>query len=156
MPKTINLASALSSVVPAEKRANALTHDRDQIITQSLQDIVGEDRSPVSAFGQTSPDLGHGLLANPLSPLQGDEIFWTYCMSGAIFQSHDGQVWEIQSYAGEGTVEVMNLWYVRQRGFVSIQDLRKSIYAWIDPVQLRVPPPPAGVDYGTLDVRVVQ
>jgi hypothetical protein len=156
MPDLKKLTAALTEIVGVEtKRANALTEGMLVPINQSLQDIVGVDRDATSAFAQTSPELGSGMIANPLSPLQGDEAFFTYLLPGAIYQAHDGSTWEIEEYDFEGKVRISNPWYPRRQGVVSVQDIRRSIYAWIDPVHVPVPPPPAGVDYGILDVREV-
>ena len=38
---------------------------------------------------------------------------------------------------------------------MSIGDIRRSIYQWIEPVTQDVPPPPPGVDYSSLPVKVM-
>lgn len=156
MSDSTKLAAALADTVGVEtKTANVLTEDFAVNPASALQGIVGVDRDAVSAFAQTSPDTGHGALANPFSPMQGDEIFWTYMLPGAVFQAHDNQYFLIESYDFQDKVHISNVWYPRQQGVFDIETIRKSISAWVDPVQITVPPPPVGVNYGTMDVREV-
>jgi hypothetical protein len=42
-------------------------------------------------------------LPNPLSPLEGDEIFFAYMISGASFQARDGSQWDILGYPWQGS-----------------------------------------------------
>jgi hypothetical protein len=157
MIDTKTLVSALAATVGVEpKTANVFTQDHHMTPTQALQGIVGTDEDPVSTFAQLSPETGHDPKASPLGPLQGDEAFFAYCLPGAIFQDKQGQTWQIEEYDFEGKVRISNIWYPRLQAVVNIQDVRNSIYAWTDPVQQVVPPPPAGVDYGVVDVRVVK
>jgi hypothetical protein len=74
---------------------------------------------------------------------------------GAAFESHDGQQWTILSYPDQDNVEIENRWYPRLTAKVSLYDIRRSIYAWIEPIQQVVPAAPAGVDYGVQRVKVL-
>jgi len=38
---------------------------------------------------------------------------------------------------------------------VSIGDIQRSIHQWIEPITQTVPPPPPGVDYSALPVKVM-
>lgn len=158
MVKSNVLASSLVAAAGiAPKQANAMTPPTDQPVTDiKLQEIVGDPGEQKGIFSQTSPSVGNELLANPLSPLQGDDIFFTYLVPGARFASHDGQWFEIDNYDWEGAVELHNVWYPRQHGIVSVQDVRRSIAQWIHPIQQTVPPIPAGVDYGVAETRIVK
>lgn len=150
------LATSLALVAGiGEKTANALSSRPEVAGDAKLQAIVGAPGEQMGIFSQTHPDVGNTLHANPLSPLQGDDIFFTYMIPGARFSAHDGSWWEIDAYDWEGAVELHNVWYPRQRGVVSVQDVRRSIYAWIAPVQQSVPPIPVGVDYGVAETRIV-
>lgn len=128
----------------------------DNATTPALQRIVGDpDDQPLSAFSQFKPTPNGAQLPNPLSPIQGDDIFFSYLIAGARFQAHDGSWWEILNYDWVGQVEIENVWYPRIHAQVSVYDIRRSIHSWIEPVQILVPPPPAGVDYDAQPVRVV-
>jgi len=155
----VNSKVLASSLVAAaglgSKQASALTPLSDMPVADVvLQEIVGEPNDRKSTFAQTSPAIGNTQIANPFTPFQGDDVFFTYLIPGVRFQSHDGQWFEIDSYDAENEIEIHNVWYPRQRGVVSVQTLRKAIFAWIHPVQVTLPPIPVGVDYGTLDVKV--
>jgi hypothetical protein len=156
MIKSNVLASSLIAFAGiAPKQANAMTPPTDQpVLDIKLQAIVGDSGEQKGIFSQTSPEIGNELLANPLSPLQGDDLFFTYMVPGSRFAAHDGSWWEIEDYDFEGAVGIRNVWYPRQRGVVSVQDVRRSIAQWVHPIQQTVPPIPKGVDYGVLDVRV--
>ena len=123
---------------------------------QELQAMVG-DPSDVrtSTFAQFKPNPGTLQLPNPLSPVEGDEIFFAYMIPGAVMQAHDGTQWNIMSYGAPDEIEIENRWYPRQHGIVSIGDIRRSIDQWVEPIQQTVPPPPPGVDYSALPVKVM-
>lgn len=122
-----------------------------------LQDIVGDpDDTRTSTFVQFKPIDGGRQIPNPLSPLQGDEIFFAYMIPGAVFQAHDGSQWNILGYAGTQLVQIENRWYPRLQGEVSVNDVRRSIEQWIEPIQQYVPAPPVGVEYGVTPVRIVE
>lgn len=156
-------ASALAeTVVTAEdttvsKQAKLMKVDDAGAINPELQRIVGDpDDAPVSTFVQLKPTTGYRQIPNPLSPIEGDDIFFTYFLSGAVFQSHDGQQWEIESAEfADGRAVIVNRWYPRQRANVAIDDVRRSIHSWVEPVQQVIPPPPPGVSYIAQPVRIV-
>jgi len=131
--------------------------DRLPSESTKLQAIVGDPLDqPVSAFAQFYPNTGNMQTPNPLSPLEGDSCFFMYMIPGAVFQSHDGQQWVIENYnAGPYGVELYNRWYPRLRAFVNLDDVRRSIHSWVEPVQTVVPPPPPGVSYIGQPVRIV-
>src|SRR5208337_2185276 len=95
-------------------------------------------------------------LPNPLSPVEGDEMFFMYMIPGATFQAHDGSQWTILEYTWDGAVHIENRWYPRLNAIVSIDHVRQSISQWVDPIQITVPAPPPGVDYSSLSVKVVK
>lgn len=97
-----------------------------------------------SQFAQTAPGT---LLPNPLSPIQGDDDFYTYMMPGAVFEAHDGSQWLITAYEWDGRVEIQNRWYPRRVANVPLSDVRRSIAMWVEPVNVRVPAPLPGVTY---------
>jgi hypothetical protein len=82
--------------------------------------------------------------------LEGDEIFFAYMIPGA----RDGSQWDILDYLWQGYIHIENRWYPRLQGRVSIGDIRRSMEQWIEPIQQYVPPPPPGVDYGALLVKI--
>jgi hypothetical protein len=122
-----------------------------------LQQIMGDPLDqPYTAFVQFHSNPGTMQIPNPLSPIEGDEAFFAYLIPGAVFQSHDGQQWVIDNYnAGAYGVELYNRWYPRQRAFVNIDDVRRSIHSYVEPVQATIPPPPPGVSYIGQPVRIV-
>jgi hypothetical protein len=139
------------------KKAALLVRDDHPSTNIELQNVVGDpDDTVISTFAQFHPNPYDGQIPNPLSPIQGDEIFFMYMMPGAVFQSHDGQQWIIEAYDWDGRVELTNRWYPRMNAQVSVNDVRRSISAWIEPIQQTVPPPPPGVDYGAQLVKVVK
>jgi len=99
-----------------------------------------------STFAQTSPGVQE-QMANPLSPIQGDADFFTYMIPGAVFESLDGSQWLITAYEWNGRVEIQNRWYPRQLANVTMNDVRKSIAMWVEPVNVKVPPPVPGMVY---------
>lgn len=159
MPDMKNLSRALAGFIGAEpKQANAFTSmDEIPVDSASLQEIIGDpDTHPISWSTQTKPSEGGALQYDPNSPLEGDEIFFSGLFDGAQFQDKNGDWWAILDYQFEGQVQIQNVWRPRTVAVVSIQDIRRSIHAWINPFYQRVPPPPAGVDYGVVETRSVQ
>lgn len=140
------------------KQASALTKlDEMPVDSAKLQEIIGDpDTQPISWSAQTKPSAGATLLPNPLSPVEGDEVFFSGLFDGARYQANDGSWWDIVNYDWEGAVTVQNVWYPRIQSVVSIQDVRRSIHSWIEPFLQRVPPLPAGVDYGVVETRVIK
>jgi hypothetical protein len=121
-----------------------------------LQKIVGDpDDARISTFAQFAPNPRGTLLPNPLSPVEGDEIFFAYLIPGAKFQSHDGSQWMIEDYPWQGMVQITNVWYPRINAQVSVYDVRRSIEQYVEPIQQFIPPPPPGVDYSALRVKIV-
>lgn len=138
------------------KTARILCEDEQPNSDTSLQAAVGDPADArTSTFVQFTPNPGTMQLPNPLSPIQGDEVFFAYMIPGAIFQSHDGQEWWIDSYTSPDEVEITNRWYPRLHAFVSLNDVRRSIHQWVEPITQTVPPPPPGVDYGALPVKIM-
>jgi hypothetical protein len=134
----------------------ATPHRTDMPATDSkLQALIGDPTAvALSAFAQFAPpDLEEDL--RDLTPSQGDDIFLTYLIPGARFQDKLGRQWEIEEYGFEGKVQIRNLWYSRDNFICSVQDIRRTIHSWIHPIQQIVPPAPAHIDYGTIDVKVV-
>ena len=162
MAKDSKLASILADfagVTTEEntKTASILIKDDHPAVNIELQTMVGDpDDVAISTFSQFRPNPGEEQMPNPLSPIQGDEIFFTYMIPGAVFQSHDGQQWLIEEYDWDGRVEITNRWYPRMNAQVSLNDVRRSIAAWIEPIQQTVPPPPPGVNYGAQPVKIVK
>lgn len=134
-----------------------LVHDDHPSASTKLQTIMGDSLDqPISAFAQFYSNPGTMQLPNPLSPIEGDACFFMYMIPGAVFQSHDGQQWVVDDYnAAAYGVELYNRWYPRLRAFVNLDDVRRSIHSWVEPVQAVVPPPPPGVTYTGQPVRIV-
>jgi hypothetical protein len=123
---------------------------------QDLQVIVGDPTDVrTSTFAQFEVNPGTLQLPNPLSPIQGDEIFFAYMIPGAVFQAHDGSEWNILFYGSPDEIQIENRWYPRIQSIVAIGDIRRSIHQWIEPVTQTVPPPPPGVDYSALPVKIM-
>lgn len=99
-----------------------------------------------SQFAQTAPGAQE-QMANPLSPIQGDADFFTYMITGAVFEALDGSQWVITDYSWDGRVEIQNRWYPRQIANVTTNDVRRSISMWVEPVNVKVPAPLKGVTY---------
>ena len=138
------------------KTAGVLCEGDHPASDPELQAMVGDpDDVRTSTFAQFKPNPGNLQLPNPLSPLEGDETFFAYMLPGAVFQAHDGSEWNILFYEGADSVQIENRWYPRISWFVSIGDIRRSIHQWIEPVTQTVPPPPPGVDYSALPVKVM-
>lgn len=138
------------------KTAKVLTTDDEPNINPELQAMTGDpDDTRTSTFVQFQPNPGSMQLPNPLSPVEGDEIFFAYLMPGSVFQARDHSEWMIQSYEAPDEIEIYNRWYPRLSGIVSIADIRRSILQWVSPITQTVPPPPPGVDYAAQPVRVM-
>jgi hypothetical protein len=138
------------------KFARVLNEDDQPNTSPKLQSMVGDpDDYRASTFAQFSPNPGGMQLPNPLSPIQGDDIFFAYMIPGAVFQDLAGHQWLIDEYDYDGKVGITNRWYPRLQAQVSIGDVRRSIHQWVEPVQQFVPPPPPGVDYGAMPVKIV-
>ena len=101
----------------------------------------GSAATATQSFAQKAPAIDN-TLPNPLGPIMGDEAFFTYMMPGAVFEAHDGSQWVITSYDWDARVEIENRWYPRQIANVGTSDIRRSIAMWIEPVNVKVPPPP--------------
>jgi hypothetical protein len=134
-----------------------LIHDDHPSSNTKLQQIMGDSLDqPITPFAQFWPNVGTMQMPNPLSPIEGDACFFTYMVPGAVFQSHDGQQWVIDDYnGGPYGVQIYNRWYPRLRAWVNVDDIRRSIHSWVEPVQVVVPPPPPGVNYIGQPVRIV-
>lgn len=120
-------------------------------LAASLSDLAGVSldsptNTPISWDSQSSPNNSN-LIPNPLSPIGGDETFYTFLIPGAVFQAHDGSQWEILEYEWNGRIEIENRWIPRQHANIPVADLRRSIHSWIEPVQVRVAPPIEGQVY---------
>lgn len=138
------------------KTARILCEDEEVNSDTTLQAIVGDPADARSStFVQFKPNPGTMQMPNPLSPVEGDEVFFAYMIPGAAFQSHDGQEWTILTYSGNDDIEIENRWYPRLTPHVSLWDIRRSIHQWIEPIGQTVPPPPPGVDYSAQLVRMV-
>lgn len=156
--KTLSNSLASFVGIAEPKKANAFTQVTEAPVDNiKLQKIVGDpDTHRLSWSAQFKPSTGGTIQPNPLSPLEGDEIFFSGLFDGARFQAHDGSWWDVENYDFEGAVTIRNVWYPRIEAIVSIQDVRRSIHSWIEPFLQRVPPPPAGVDYGVVETRIIQ
>jgi len=138
------------------KTARVLCEGDRPVADQGLQALVGDPSDArTSTFAQFNPNPGTMQLPNPLSPIEGDEIFFAYMLPGAVFQAHDGSEWNILFYDGADSIQIENRWYPRISWYVSIGDIRRSIHQWIEPITQTVPPPPPGVDYSALPVKVM-
>jgi len=120
-------------------------------LAESVCDIAGicstgPRAEATQSFAQKAPAVDN-TMPNPLSPIMGDEAFFTYLMPGAVFEAHDGSQWLITAYDWDSRVEIENRWYPRQIANVGQADIRRSIAMWIEPVNVRVPPPVSAVEY---------
>jgi len=121
-----------------------------------LQTMVGDPNDyRSSTWAQFKPNPGNTQLPNPLSPIEGDEMFFAYMIPGAKFQARDGSQWNILDYPWQGIVHIENVWYPRINAQVSLNDVRRSIEQWVEPVQVFIAAPAPGIDYGALPVRIV-
>ena len=123
------------------KKLAALISDKFEICEDA-----GSAPDATSQFAQTAPGV-QGQMANPLSPIMGDADFFTYLIPGAVFEAHDGSQWLITAYEWDNRVEIQNRWYPRQIANVTTNDVRRSISMWVEPVNVKVPAPIAGVLY---------
>jgi hypothetical protein len=158
LPGEEHLNSPLDGKSSSLKTAGTLlVRDDHPSSNTKLQQIMGDPMDqPISAFAQFYPNVGSMQMPNPLSPIEGDGCFFMYLIPGAVFQSHDGQQWVIEDYnAAAYGVEIYNRWYPRMRAFVNLDDIRRSIHSWVEPIQAVVPPPPPGVKYIGQPVRIV-
>lgn len=138
------------------KQAGLLCLDDAPNSNPDLQAMVGDpDDARTSAFAQFAPNPGDMSLPNPLSPIEGDQIFYAYLIPGAVFQSHDGHQYTILDYPWQNMVHIQDRWYPVISPMVSVYDVRRSIDQWVEPIQQTVPPPPPGVDYGAMLVKIV-
>src|SRR5271157_3713560 len=138
------------------KVARVLDESDRPNVNPELQEMVGDpDDARISTFAQMRPNPQGTLLPNPLSSVEGDEIFFAYMIPGAKFQSHDGGQWMIEDYPWQGVVHITNVWYPRINAQVNLNDVRRSIEQWVEPIQQFVPAPPPGVDYGAMPVKIV-
>ena len=121
-----------------------------------LQAMVGDpDDYRSSPFAQFKPNPGNMQLPNPLSPVEGDEMFFAYMIPGAKFQARDGSQWNVLDYPFQGVVHLENVWYPRINAQVNLNDVRRSIEQWVEPVQVFIAAPAPGVDYGAMPVKIV-
>ena len=131
--------------------------EEPEAVNPELQRIVGDpDDTRSSTFTQFKPNPGSLQLPNPLSPVEGDELFFAYCWPSAVFQSHDGHQYWIEDIDFDGQAVITDRWYPRVQARVSLYDIRRSIHSWVEPVQVTVPPPPPGVRYDAQPVRIVE
>jgi len=136
------------------KVANAFTKPEQPTDNANLQAIIGDPNTfPLSWSAQFKPTDGERLSANPRSPLEGDEIFFSGMFDGARFMDLTGQYWDIANYQFEGGITIINVWYPRIVAVVSLQDIRRSIHSWVEPFLQRVPPAAEGIDYGILRTK---
>ena len=73
------------------------------------------------------------------SPVLGDHAFYTYLVPGAVFQAKDGTYWDIENVADTGYCRIRNKFYPREEVTCHVSDIRRTIHAWVDPVQQIVP-----------------
>lgn len=78
---------------------------------------------------------------NFLSPVDGDQAFYTYFVPGAIFQAKDGSSWQVENLPteGSGLCRIRNIWYPREEATIPQQKIRETIDMWIYPVIQVVP-----------------
>lgn len=150
------LASVLISKAAVAKEAELDLAETEVPTNDTLQEIAGDPHlTYMSTFAQLAPFTGANGV-NPLSPTQGDEIFWAYFIPGAVFLDQNGQYWELQEITDSGRVILTNWWHPRIEMQVSVQDVRRSIQSWVEPIQQAVPPPPPGTNYDAQAVRIVE
>jgi len=73
------------------------------------------------------------------NPALGDHAFYTYCVPGAVFQAKDGTYWDLEDVQGMGYVRIRNKFYPREEITCHVSDVRRTIHAWVEPVQQIVP-----------------
>src|SRR5574343_926182 len=109
--------------------------DSKKLVAALIPDVVEvcEDAKPApdatSQFGQVAPGA-QTQMANPLSPILGDQDFFCCLIPGAIFEAHDGSQWIITAYEWDARVEIQNRWYTRIHANVTTNDIRRSISMW--------------------------
>ena len=139
------------------KTARVLDESDIPNVSADLQVMVGDpDDTRSSPFAQFKPNPGNTQLPNPLSPIEGDEMFFAYMIPGAKFQARDGSQWNILDYPWQGIVHIENVWYPRINAQVSLNDIRRSIEQYVEPVQVFIAAPAPGTDYGSLPVKIVE
>ena len=111
MPTPISTKRLMAALVPATGDPRDLT--------------LGPTTDPNSAKNQ--------------SPVMGDHAFYTYCVPGAVYEAKDGTQWDIENVADTGYVRIRNRWHPREEVTLHMTEVRKTIYAWIEPVQQIVP-----------------
>lgn len=137
------------------KTGSLLSKEDHPVPSTTLQQLVGDPNDQAtSSFAQYKTSPGDLAMANPLSPIQGDEVFFTFMQPGSIFQSKDGHTWQIREYDWDGRVEIQDVWYPQTIAQVTVNDVRRSIHSWVEPITQVVPDPPAGVDYGSQPVII--
>ena len=100
--------------------------------------------SALVPISESKENLTLGPTKNPAgekaqSPVLGDHAFYTYCVPGAVFQAKDGTYWDLEDVPGTGYVRIRNRFYPREEVTCHISDLRRTIHAWVEPVQQIVP-----------------
>ncbi len=98
----------------------------------ALVDVSGVGDDPKPPSKEQSP--------SQTSPVGGDDVFYTYFLPGAIFQAKDGTLWMIDHISDMGMVRIINQWRPREQAVVPVQRIRETIAAYVDPVQIMVPP----------------
>ena len=107
------------------KTASILVTDDHPSTNMELQFIVGDpDDTAISTFAQFRPNPYSEQIPNPLSPIQGDEIFFMYLGAGSVFQDKSGAQWVIDDYSYNGAIELTNRWYPRMNAIVSVNRRR--------------------------------
>ena len=96
--------------------------------------VPASEKTDLTLGPTTSPNA-----AKSQSPALGDHAFYTYCVPGAVFEAKDGSQWDIENVADTGYVRIRNRWYPREEITLHLSDLRKTIHAWIEPIQQVVP-----------------
>ena len=91
------------------KTARILCEDEEVNADSTLQAMVGDPADArTSTFVQFQPNPGTMQLPNPDSPIQGDDIFFSYLIPGAIFQDKSGSEWWILTYTAPDEIEIEN------------------------------------------------
>jgi len=107
-------------------------------MTSHLANLIGVSPSAVAVDWKETPQ--EGVTYTDINPTQGDSLFFTYCIPGAIFLAKDGSYWILEHITENGLCRVRNQWYPRQERTMSMDILRNVIYAWTDPSWIVVPP----------------
>ena len=139
------------------KQASILIEEDHPNSNPDLQAMVGDpDDTSVSTFAQFKPNPGTTQVPDPNSPVEGDFFFAAYLIAGAAFEDKNGQQWTITEYLDQDNIQIENRWYPRVCPRVTVQNIRQSIYAWIEPVYQVISAVPDGVDYGVQRVKMVK